>query len=219
MTLLRQAVAVAEKDLRIEVRGRRALGAAAPFAATMLLSFGLALGPGQSLLREVAPGLLWLAMLFASIVAFGQSYRLEAEDGAIEGFVMGRIDDAAVFLGKTAAVAIELAVLQLFVFALAAALFGVAPGTSPLAIAAALVLGAVGLAAIGSLFGVVAESPRAGTGILPLLVFPLATPVLLAGVQTTALSLAGSDGAGVFSPDIALEQSCPPLMLNRSLSE
>src|ERR671931_936381 len=104
MTLLRQAVAVAAKDLRLEVRGRRTIGAAAPFAATMLLSFGLALGPGRSLLQAAAPGLLWLAVLFASVVAFGQSYRAEAEDDALEGFVLGRIDDAAVFLGEAAAV-------------------------------------------------------------------------------------------------------------------
>jgi heme exporter protein B len=194
MTLLRQAVAVAAKDLRVEIRGRRTFGAAAPFAATMLLSFGLALGPGRSLLQAAAPGLLWLAVLFASVVAFGQSYRAEADDDALEGFVLGRIDDAAVFLGKAAAVWIELLVLEVVVVVLAVALFDLPPGGSPLAIAAALVLGTVGLAAVGSLFGVVAESPRAGTGILPLLILPLATPVLLAGVQTTELSLLGSPG-------------------------
>ena len=62
MTLLREAAAVAGKDLRIEVRGRYALGAVLPFSATLLIVFGLSLGPGRTLLQQVAPGLLWLAV-------------------------------------------------------------------------------------------------------------------------------------------------------------
>ena len=70
MTMLREAAAVAGKDLRIELRGRYALGAVLPFAATLLITFGLSLGPGRGLLLQTAPGLLWLAVLFASVLSF-----------------------------------------------------------------------------------------------------------------------------------------------------
>jgi heme exporter protein B len=79
---------------------------------------------------------------------------------------------------------------------LVAVLFGLSIGAQPLALAAAFVLGTIGLAAIGSLFGVLAESPRAREAIFPLLVLPLATPVLVAGVKATALATSNLAGAG-----------------------
>ena len=191
MTLLRQAVAVAGKDLRIEVRGRYALGAILPFAGTLLIAFGLSLGPGRSLLEQTAPGLLWLAVLFASVLSFRRAYESESEDGAIDGLTLAPVDRAAIFLGKAAAVAVQLWALEAVILLLVAALFGLPLGGDPPALAGAFALGTVGLAAVGSLFGVLEQSPRAREAIVPLLVLPLATPVLLAGVKATALATAG----------------------------
>jgi heme exporter protein B len=189
--LLRQAGAVAGKDLLIEVRGRYALGTVLPFAATLLIAFGLSLGPGRTLLQQTAPGVLWLALLFASVLSFRRSFEAEGEDGALEGLLLAPIDKAAVFLGKAIAVALQLLVLEAIVIVLVAALFGLSIGGDPLVLAAAFALGTVGLAAVGSLFGVLAESPRAREAIFPLLVLPLATPVLLAGVKATSLAVDG----------------------------
>ena len=191
MTLVRQAGTIAAKDLRIEVRGRHALGTILPFAATLLIAFGLSIGPGRTLLQQTAPGLLWLAMLFASVLAFRRSYEAEGEDGALEGLVLAPIDKAAVFLGKAAAVAAQLVVLWAAVLVLVAALFDVSLGGDAGIVVAACLLGTVGLAAVGSLFGVLTESPRAREAIVPLLVLPLAVPVLLSGVKATSLALAG----------------------------
>jgi heme exporter protein B len=191
MTLLGQSAAVAAKDLRIEVRGRYAIGAVLPFAATILVAFGISLGPGRSLLEQTAPGLLWLAVLFASVLSFRRAYEHEGEDGALEGLLLAPIDKAAVFLGKAAAVTVQLLALELIVVLLVSALFGLALGSSPAVLAGSFVLGTVGLAAVGSLFGVLSESPRAREAVFPLLVLPLATPVLVAGVKATALASAG----------------------------
>src|SRR5438876_7123596 len=111
MTLLADTLAVARKDLRIEVRGRYGLAAVLPFAGTLLIAFGLSLGPGRTLLQQTAPGLLWLAVLFASVLAFRQAYQAEGEDGAMEGLLLSPIDRAAVFLGKASAVTGELLVM------------------------------------------------------------------------------------------------------------
>lgn len=194
MTVLRIAVAVASKDLRIEARGRHALNAALPFAGTLLVAFGLSLGPGRTLLRESAPGLLWLAILFASVLAFRESYRSEAEDGALEGIMLAPIDKASVFLGKALAVAVELLALEAVVVALAVALFDLSIGEAPLVLVAGFVLGTIGLAAVGSLFGVLEESSRAREAVFPLLVLPLCIPLLVGGVKATALAAAGQGG-------------------------
>ena len=194
MTFLGQARSVAAKDLRIEVRGRYGIGVVLPFAATLLIAFGLSLGPGRTLLRDTAPGLLWLSMLFASVLAFRRSYESEGEDGALEGLLLSPVDKAAVFLGKAAAVAVQLVVLEVLVVLLVAGLFGLSLAERPVQLAGALVLGTIGLAGVGSLFGVLSESPRAREAVFPLLVLPLATPVLVAGVKATELATTGPGG-------------------------
>jgi heme exporter protein B len=191
VSTLRQARAIAAKDLRIQVRGRFAVATVLPFAATVLIAFGLSLGPGRTLLQEIAPGLLWLAVLFAAILSFRQAYRSEGEDDALEGLLLSPASRPAIFLGKAAAVTVELLALEVAVVLAVVALFDVSLGSAPLAVAAAFVLGTVGLAAVGSLFGIVAESPRPREAVFPLLVLPLATPVLVAGARATAAAAEG----------------------------
>ena len=190
MTLAGQASVIARKDLVIEVRGRHALGTLLPFAATVLIAFGFAFGPGRDVLDRVAPGLLWMAVLFSAVIASRRAYQVETEDGALEGLLLAPIDKAAVFLGKAAAVTLELLALVLAVLVLVVLLFDLSV-TSPLLMIAAFVLGVVGLAAVGSLFGVVAESARTREAIFPMLVLPLVAPVLISGVRATDLAASG----------------------------
>lgn len=190
MTVLGQASVIARKDLVIEVRGRHALGTLLPFAATVLIAFGFAFGPGRDVLDRVAPGLLWMAVLFSAVIASRRAYQMETEDGALEGLLLAPIDKAAVFLGKAAAVTLELLALVLAVLVLVVLLFDLSVA-GPLLMVAAFVLGVVGLAAVGSLFGVVAESARTREAIFPMLVLPLVAPVLIAGVRATDLAAAG----------------------------
>jgi heme exporter protein B len=193
VTFVRQATAIAGKDLRIEVRGKHALGTLLPFAATLLIAFGFAFGPGRDVLDRTAPGLLWMAVLFAGVMAARRAYQAEAEDGALEGLLLAPVDKAAVFVGKVAAIALELIALVSAVLLLVVVLFDLSLG-SPLALAGAFALGSLGLAAVGGLFGVVAEAARTREAIFPMLVLPLATPVLIAGVRATDLATTGRAG-------------------------
>jgi heme exporter protein B len=194
MRLLREAAAVAGKDLRVELRGRHGLAAALPFATTLLVSMGLALGPGRELLETAAPALLWIAVLFGAVLASRQAYLVEEEDGALEGLVLSPADRGAIFLGKAAAIAAQLLIIEATVLVAVVLLFDVSIGAAPAALAAGFVLGTLGLAAVGVLFGVVAASSAGRESILPLVVLPLATPVLLAGVRTAELAISGRTG-------------------------
>lgn len=193
MTFARQTTAIAHKDLLIEVRGRHAIGTLLPFAATVLITFGFAFGPGRDVLETVAPGLLWMALLFSSVMASRRTYQTETEDGALEGLLLAPIDKAAVFLGKAFALTVELLALVVAVLLLVVILFDLSVA-SPFLMLAAFVLGVIGLAAVGSLFGVVAESPRTREAILPMLVLPLVAPIMIAGVRATDLAAAGRSG-------------------------
>ena len=100
-------------------------------------------------------------MLFASVLSFQRAYEREGEDAALETLLLAPIDKGAVFLGKAAAVVVQLLALEGIVLLLVAWLFGLSLGSNPPALAAAFLLGTIGLAAVGSLFGVLSESPRA----------------------------------------------------------
>lgn len=196
MNTLRLAGVVAVKDLRVEVRSRQAIGLVLPFVGTLLIAFGLALGPGRELLQQTAPGLLWLAVFFAAVLLFRRAYESEGEDGALEGLLLAPIDKAAVFLGKALAVTVQLLVLEVGVLAMVAVLFGMplgGPGALA-SLAAACVLGSAGLAVVGTLFGVLTVVPRAREAVLPLLVMPLVTPVLVAATKATTLATVGRGG-------------------------
>lgn len=189
---MRVAYAIAEKDLRLEARSRSSLNSVFPFAATMLLAFGFALGPGRTLLIQSAPGLLWLASLFAAVELFHRGYQVEADGGALEGLLLSPVDRGAIYLGKAAAAAVQLGALLLLTGGLVVALFGLPIGPSPLLLVVAALLGVVGLSAIGSLFGLLSVLGRSRQAALPILVLPLVTPVIISAIRATALLTSGS---------------------------
>ncbi len=196
MTFLSQALAVAIKDLRLEFRARHAVGVVLPFAGTVLIAFGLSLGPGRDLLQQTAPGLLWLAVMFAAVLTFRGSYEAEGEDDALEGILLAPVDKAAIFLGKVGAVVLQLLFLEAAVVLLTVGLFGISLGDDVGLLAAAFFLGTVGLSAVGNLFGALTQSARAREAVFPLLVLPIATPILIAGVKSIALAQGGHAADG-----------------------
>lgn len=185
MTLLRTTVAVAVKDLRLEMRRRETLNFVLPFAATLLLTFGLALGPGREPISNAAPAILWLVLLFGGILLLRRSFDAENEDDAYEGLVLAPADRAGIFLGKLIAVAVQLIVLQGFSLLGAIFFFDIALKVDVPIVALAFVLGAVGLSAVGTIFAALSTRARAREALLPLLILPLVVPVLLAGIRVT----------------------------------
>jgi heme exporter protein B len=188
------AWAVAVKDMRIELRGRYALGSVLPFAATMLLAFGFALGPGRSLLVQTAPGLLWLAALFAAMELFSRSYEAEGANGALEGLLLSPADKGGIYLGKAFAAAVQLLVVFATTTALVIVLFGLPIGPSPALLVLTVLLGVIGLTTLGSLFGLLSVLGRARQAALPILVLPLVSPVLIAAIRSTSLLSEGHPG-------------------------
>jgi heme exporter protein B len=183
---LRVAQAFAAKDLRTELRSRSAVSTVLPFAVTMLLAFGFALGPDRLLLAQTAPGLLWLAALFASVELCHRSYQNEAANGALEGLLLSPVDKGAVYLGKAAAAFVQLIVLLAVTTGIVIVLFGLPVGPSPALLLLTGVLGIAGLSALGSLLGLLAVRSRTRQAALPVLVLPLVSPVIIAATKATA---------------------------------
>lgn len=191
----RDAALVAGKDLRIELRSRVALAEVLPFGLVLLILFGLALGPGRRVLAEVAAGLFWVAVLLATILAVHRAYAIEAADDARDGLRLSGLDPAGVFVGKAAAIAVQLVALEIVLALAGAFLFGVRlQGVAELLGVCAAAT--VGLVAVGTVYGVVAAGARVRETVLPVLFLPVVAPVLLAAVKASKAVLAGTPAGG-----------------------
>jgi heme exporter protein B len=195
MSTLRADVAVAwqiaRKDALAELRGRQAAGSTIFFAALVLLLFGYALGPDSQKLTDAAPGLLWLAIVFGSLLTVGRLHQLEADDGALEELARYPVERHAIFLGKALAALVALLVLGGLLFPLVAILYGIDLSAAWPALLATLVLGAIGLAAVGTFYAGLTVRMRAREVMLPLLMLPIVAPLLLAAVKATGAALLG----------------------------
>ena len=108
----RDAVLVAGKDLAVERRSRVALNQVVPYALVVLLLFGFAFDQDRPLLVQAAPGLFWLAVLFSGLLAVQRSFAIEASDGAVDNLRLSGLEPAGIFVGKAAAVGLQLLVVE-----------------------------------------------------------------------------------------------------------
>ena len=184
---------VAGKDLRIELRSRVGVNQVLPFSLVVLVLFALALDPERGVLDRAAPGLFWVAVLLSSLLAIQRSFAVEAVDGNRDGLRMSGLDPAGLFLGKAAAVAVQLLLLEVLLLAGIAVLYGTTLRSFGL-LALTCLLATAGLAGAGTVYGVMAFGLRVRETLLPLLVLPVLAPVLLAATRSFEAGLARAAG-------------------------
>ncbi|HYF46837.1 MAG TPA: heme exporter protein CcmB [Acidimicrobiales bacterium] len=186
---------MAGKDLRIERRARVATNQVAPFALLVLVLFAFALDPDRGLLDRATSGLFWVAVLLSTVLAVQRAYALETTDGLADALRLSGLEPAGVFLGKTAALAVQLVVLEVLLL-VGVAVFYTTDLEGPGLLAATCLAATVGLAAAGSLYGVLAAGLRVRETLLPLLLLPIVAPVLIGATRAFESALAGTPGEG-----------------------
>ena len=191
----RDAVLVAGKDLRIEMRSRIVLNQVAPFGLLVLVLFALALGPAPAPMLRAAPGLFWVAVLFSTMLAVQRSFAIETADGAGDAMALSGLDSAGIFLGKAAAIALQLLALELLLAVGVVLLYGAQIRSIPGLLLACLA-GTAGLAAAGTLYGALSAGIRVRETLLPFLLLPVLAPVLLAGTRAWQAALSGGAAVG-----------------------
>ncbi|MEO5985730.1 MAG: heme exporter protein CcmB [Candidatus Limnocylindria bacterium] len=187
----RVALAVARKDALAELRGRHALVSTLFFAAVVLLLFGFALGPDAARLAAAAPGLLWLAVVFAGVLAVNRLHLLETDDGAFEQLALYPVPRQAIYAGKALGGFAVMLLLAVLVLGAVGILFAVDVPSAWPALLVTAVLGAAGVAAVGTFYAGVTIRLRAREVMLPLLMLPVLAPLLLGAVKATGAALAG----------------------------
>jgi heme exporter protein B len=188
--LFHDAALMAGKDLRIELRSKVTLQQVAPFAVLVLILFGVALDPDRGILARASSGLFWVAVLFCALLAIQRAFTIEAADGGRDALRLSGLDPAGIFLGKAAAIAVQLLALEVVLAAGVVIMYGAEVTGWPLLLATCGAATA-GLAAAGTLYGVLAAGLRVRETLLPILLLPVLAPVLIGATKAFEAALGG----------------------------
>ena len=191
MSVVRAALAIAGKDVRIEWRHRTALLTATVFSVLVLLIFVFARDPGSVTLATIAPSVLWVALALASLVALNRAFLLEREHGALDGILLSPAPRAALFWGKWLANLAFVLAVQAVAFPLWVLFFNVPPSGALVLLAGTAVLTAIGFTAVGTVFSAMAVRTRFAELLLPVMLLPFMIPPVFFASQLTVRLLAG----------------------------
>jgi len=191
ISFLRALFVVFKKDLLLEWKTRTRIQSVLFFGILILLMFSFAVGPNSKILGQLAAGFFWLALLFSSSMSLSESLRYERDNEALDGQLLLGVHPAAVFVAKSLSTTLVLWLLTWIFLPICVALFDVGITGSYLTLALTLMLGCTAMAAPGTLYATLASYVRAKDLVLPLLLFPILIPVIIACVKATSLLITG----------------------------
>ena len=185
----RIALLVLKKDFAIEVKSREIVYTTLFFAVSCILIFSFAFVKEGQPLQDAAAGILWIAIAFSGTLALGRTFERERYGETLRALLLAPAPRAAIYVGKLLGIVALLLATELLLVPLVALLFQ-APlfGHFPL-LAALLLLGTIGFAAVGTLFAAMLVRARTRDVMLPILLYPITIPVMIAGVRGTAALL------------------------------
>lgn len=200
MKFFSQLAAIILKELQVEWRTKETLSAMLVFALLVLVIFNFAFELQGLDMKVIGPGILWVAFSFSGIIGLGRSFAQERDKGSLEGMLLAPVDRGAIFLGKAVANLVFIAVMEAITLPLFVVLFNIGLDWFPLV--GYVLMGTIGFAGVGTLLSAIAASTRMREVMLPVLLFPILVPLLVASVKLTVGALQGlafSDYSGWFN--------------------
>lgn len=191
MSFVADALVLARKDLLIEFRARQAIAGALALSGIALVLVGLAVGPDPARLRSLAPALVWIALLYATIAVAERLERIDRSDDAFAGLWLILADRRSIYVGRVLSLATVLALLQLATWAAAAVLLDLPLRLESLLLVPLAALTAGTAAAAAALTLALVADARHRSLLLPVALLPLLVPTFLAGVQASSAVLEG----------------------------
>ena len=186
------------KDLRIELRTGEILITTGFFALLVAVMTSLSFYLDDVLARRVAPGVLWISIAFSGVLAMGRSFQRERDNDAMRALLLSPLPRPGIYLGKALGIFSFLVLVELLLVPLLAVLYRVDLGAVLLEITLITLLGTLGFSAAGALFAAMGVRVRTKELVLSVVLFPLVSPALLAGVVATREVLAGATLDEVF---------------------
>jgi heme exporter protein B len=197
MEVVRQCIIVVQKELLHLWRGRTRLVATGAFAFANLMVFSFAGGLHSEAMRTSAAGFLWVGILLASTLALGESFRVEVQNNALEALLLLPVHPAALFYGKAIGNLVLLTLVGVVMVPFSVVLFDATPVGGVGRLLLTIPLGAAAISAPGTMHAALSSRARSRDVLLPLLLFPLVVPGLVAAVQATQLCFLG-DAMGYY---------------------
>jgi heme exporter protein B len=195
LSFLGKVLAIVDKDIAAELHTKEMISAMLVFAALAMLIFSFALDLRGEVAEAAAPGVLWTTIAFAGTLGLSRSMAREEQNGCIDGLLLAPVDRTAIFFGKAIGNLLFTGVVEAALLPLFSVLFDVALIRPRILLI--LALGTLGYAAVGTLLAAIAVNTRAREVMLPVLLLPLAVPVLIGAVQATRGILEGASLAQV----------------------
>lgn len=185
MRFFRHAALVAYKDLRIELRTREIIYTTLFFAVMVVLIFSFAIIKDGQVSADVTAGILWSSVAFSGVFALGRAFERERERGTMRGLLLSPADRGAVFLGKSVSVILFMLLVELFLAPLMGLFFDAPLLAHPFLLALLLVLTTIGFGVVGSVFAAMLLPSRMRGVLLPVVLYPIVMPALIAGSKGT----------------------------------
>jgi heme exporter protein B len=191
MGYLRKILAIVWKDIVAELRTKEMFSAMFVFAVLVVVVFNFAfdLRVSGERVRQVAPGALWVAFAFSGVLGLNRAFVMERDRGCLEGLLLAPVDHTAIFFGKMLSTVLFMLVVEAFMLPVFTAFFGV--NLFDLRLILIILLGTVGFAGVGTILSAMTAQTRSREVLLPILLLPVAAPVLIAAVKATAGVLDG----------------------------
>jgi heme exporter protein B len=195
MTGMRALGLLLWKDVMVELRAKELVYATVFFAAVVILVFCFAFLGGPKPTVDVAAGVLWVAIALAGTVGISRAFEREREGDTLRALLLAPTPRAALYLSKLAAISLLMVIVEVVTTLMTSLLFGVSFPSGIPQLVLLLLLGTIGFAAVAALFGASLGRARSRDVLLPLLVYPIVVPVLIAGTRGTSALLVGADPA------------------------
>ncbi len=193
MSFLRTVWLVMQKDLLIEIRSREILYTTVFFAVSCVLVFSFGFVREGVPLDGAAAGILWIAIAFSGTLALGRAFERERQNDTLRALMLAPVDRPALYVAKLLGVLVLLLAVEALIVPLIALMFQAPLFNRPLMLIGLLVAGTTGFAAVGTLFAAMLVRARSRDVLLPVLLYPITVPVIIAGVRGTAALLHGED--------------------------
>jgi len=188
---LRLALAIAAKDIRLELRSRTALLSAIVFSALVLVVFNFARDPTALAAIDLAPSVLWITFAFGAVIALNRAFYVERENAALDGILLAPVPRSALYVGKLLANLAFVGVVEAVALPLFVLFFNVSMGHALPGILGVTALATVCFVSVGTIFSAMVVRTRFAELMLPVLLLPFMVPPLVGAVQVTARLLAG----------------------------
>ncbi len=183
MRYLRKVLAIVQKDLAVELRTKEILSSMFIFALQVIVIFSFALEMRVENVRQVTPGVLWVTFIFTGTLGLNRSFAREKDRGCLEGLLLCPVDRSAIYFGKLLGNVIFMLIMEAIILPIFLVLFNVSLFQPALILI--IVLGTLGYAGVGTLLSAMATHTRAREVMLPILLFPIMVPAMIAAVKAT----------------------------------